>query len=81
MEKPELKEEELVGLSEEEKAAKIAEIKHQKELYWKERYKRNIYEFGDCDGSENGQMTQDVAEMVSKGLKKIAELKKQNSGQ
>ena len=81
MDKPELKEEDLVGLSEEEKAAKIAELEHQKELYWKERYKRNIYEFGDYDGPEDVPMTPDVAEMVAKGLKKIAELKKQNSGQ
>ena len=81
MDKPELKEEDLVGLSEEEKAAKIAELEHQKELYWKERYKRNIYEFGDYDGPEDAPMTPDVAEMDLAIKRKLAELNKQNSGQ
>ena len=55
MEEPKLNEEELKGLSEEERAKKIAEIEKQRELYWKERYKRNIYEFGDYDGPEEPQ--------------------------
>lgn len=80
MEKPELKEEDLIGLSEEEKAAKIAEIEKQKELYWKERYKRNIYEFGDYNGPEDSEMTPEVAEAVERGLQRIAEIKKQNAG-
>ncbi|MBQ8437118.1 MAG: hypothetical protein IJX20_05670 [Alphaproteobacteria bacterium] len=75
MEEPKLNEEELKGLSEEEKAKKIAELEKQKELYWKERYKRNIYEFGDYDGPEDTEMTPDVAKAVEEGLKKIRQIK------
>ena len=61
MEEPKLNEEELKGLSEEERAKKIAEIEKQRELYWKERYKQNFYEFGDGE-VDYSVVTPDVAE-------------------
>ena len=45
MQEPKLTEEELVGLSEEEKQQKIAELEQRKKEYWEERYRRNVYEF------------------------------------
>ena len=75
MEEPKLNEEELKGLSEEERAKKIAEIEKQKKLYWQERYKRNIYEFGDYDGPEDTEMTPDVAALDAEIKEKIRKIK------
>ena len=76
MKEPKLNEEELIGLSEEEKQKKIAEIERQKKEYWEERYRRNVYEFGDYDGPEDPEMSPGVA-MADKRIKEIiAEIKK-----
>ena len=75
MEEPKLNEEELKGLSEEEKAKKIAEIEKQRELYWKERYKQTFYEFGDAE-PDYSVVTPDVAEAIERGKQKIIEIKK-----
>ena len=76
MKEPKLTEEELIGLSEEEKQKKIAEIERQKKEYWEERYRRNVYEFGDYDGPEDPEMSPGVA-MADKRIKEIiAEIKK-----
>ena len=76
MKEPKLNEEELIGLSEEEKQKKIAEIERQKKEYWEERYRRNVYEFGDYDGPEDPEMTPDVAEWDKKVKARLAEIKK-----
>ncbi len=75
MEEPKLNEEELKGLSEEERAKKIAEIEKQRELYLKERYKRNIYEFGDYDGPEDTEMTPMMKELDAEIKEKIRKIK------
>lgn len=74
MEEPKLNEEELEGLSEEEKTKKIAEIEKQRELYWKERYKQNFYEFGDGE-VDYSVVTPDVAEAIERGKQKIIDIK------
>ena len=80
MKEPKLNEEELIGLSEEEKQKKIAEIERQKKEYWEERYRRNVYEFGDYDGPEDPEMSPGVA-MADKRIKEIiAQLKKEEQG-
>ena len=76
MQEPKLTEEELVGLSEEEKQKKIAELEQRKKEYWEERYRRNVYEFGDYDGPEDPEMTPDVAEWDKKVKARLAEIKK-----
>ena len=76
MQEPKLTEEELVGLSEEEKQQKIAELEQRKKEYWEERYRRNVYEFGDYDGPEDPEMTPDVAEWDKKIKARLAEIKK-----
>ena len=76
MKEPKLNEEELIGLSEEEKQKKIAELEQRKREYWEERYRRNVYEFGDYDGPEDPEMSPGVA-MADKRIKEIiAEIKK-----
>ncbi len=80
MEEPKLNEEELKGLSEEERAKKIAEIEKQRELYWKERYKRNIYEFGDGE-VDYSVVTPDVAEADKRIKKIIAQIKENEKTQ
>ena len=47
MQEPKLTEEELVGLSEEEKQQKIAELEQRKKEYWEKERKYYVYEFGD----------------------------------
>ena len=80
MQEPKLTEEELVGLSEEEKQQKIAELEQRKKEYWEERYRRNVYEFGDYDGPEDPEMSPGVA-MADKRIKEIiAQLKKEELG-
>ena len=80
MQEPKLTEEELVGLSEEEKQQKIAELEQRKKEYWEERYRRNVYEFGDYDGPEDPEMSPGVA-MADKRIKEIiAQLKKEEQG-
>lgn len=74
MEEPKLNEEELKGLSEEERTKKIAEIEKQRELYWKERYKQNFYEFGDGE-VDYSVVTPDVAEAIERGKQKIIDIK------
>ena len=76
MQEPKLNEEELIGLSEEEKQQKIAELEQRKKEYWEERYRRNVYEFGDYDGPEDPEMTPDVAEWDKKVKARLAEIKK-----
>ena len=76
MQEPKLTEEELIGLSEEEKQQKIAELEQRKKEYWEERYRRNVYEFGDYDGPEDPEMTPDVAEWDKKVKARLAEIKK-----
>ena len=80
MKEPKLTEEELIGLSEEEKQQKIAELEQRKKEYWEERYRRNVYEFGDYDGPEDPEMSPGVA-MADKRIKEIiAQLKKEELG-
>ena len=80
MKEPKLNEEELIGLSEEEKQQKIAELEQRKKEYWEERYRRNVYEFGDYDGPEDPEMSPGVA-MADKRIKEIiAQLKKEELG-
>ena len=80
MQEPKLNEEELIGLSEEEKQQKIAELEQRKKEYWEERYRRNVYEFGDYDGPEDPEMSPGVA-MADKRIKEIiAQLKKEEQG-
>ena len=80
MQEPKLNEEELIGLSEEEKQQKIAELEQRKKEYWEERYRRNVYEFGDYDGPEDPEMSPGVA-MADKRIKEIiAQLKKEELG-
>ena len=80
MQEPKLTEEELIGLSEEEKQQKIAELEQRKKEYWEERYRRNVYEFGDYDGPEDPEMSPGVA-MADKRIKEIiAQLKKEELG-
>ncbi len=79
MEEPQLNEEDLKGLSEEEKANKIAEIEKQRELYWKERYKRNFYEFGDYDGPEDTEMTPMMKELDAQIKEKIRQIKEREN--
>ena len=80
MQEPKLTEEELIGLSEEEKQQKIAELEQRKKEYWEERYRRNVYEFGDYDGPEDPEMSPGVA-MADKRIKEIiAQLKKEEQG-
>ena len=79
MKEPKLNEEELIGLSEEEKQQKIAELEQRKKEYW-EDYRRNVYEFGDYDGPEDPEMSPGVA-MADKRIKEIiAQLKKEEQG-
>ena len=75
MKEPKLNEEELVGLSEEEKQQKIAELEQRKKEYWEERYRRNVYEFGDYD-PDYSKVTPDVAEWDKKIKARLAEIKK-----
>ncbi len=80
MKEPKLNEEELIGLSEEEKQQKIAELEQRKKEYWEERYRRNVHEFGDYDGPEDPEMSPGVA-MADKRIKEIiAQLKKEEQG-
>ena len=76
MKEPKLNEEELIGLSEEEKQKKIAEIERQKKEYWEERYRRNVYEFGDYDGPEDPEMTPFMRKMDKMVKARLAEIKK-----
>ena len=46
MKEPKLNEEELIGLSEEEKQQKIAELEQRKKEYWEERYRRGKKNIG-----------------------------------
>ena len=78
MEEPKLNEEELIGLSEEEKQKKLAELQRKKDEYWEARYKRNVYEFGDYDGPEDTEMTPDVEEWDKMIKEKIANMRKEN---
>ena len=75
MKEPKLTEEELVGLSEEEKQQKIAELEQRKE-----RYRRNVYEFGDYDGPEDPEMTPFMRKMDKMLKNHIAQLKKEEQG-
>jgi len=79
MQEPTLNEEELEGLSEEEKAEKLARLEEQKKAYWKERYRRNIYEFGDYEPKEEDleNLSPSVVKAVEKIDKKILEWKKE----
>ncbi len=77
MQEPKLTEEELVGLSEEEKQQKIAELEQRKKEYWEKERKYYVYEFGDYDGPEDPEMSPGVA-MADKRIKEIiAQLKKE----
>lgn len=80
MQEPKLTEEELVGLSEEEKQQKIAELEQRKKEYWEERYRRNVYEFGDYDGPEDPEMTPFMRKMDKMLKNHIAQLKKEEQG-
>ena len=76
MKEPKLNEEELIGLSEEEKQKKIAELEQRKREYWENERKYYVYEFGDYDGPEDPEMSPGVA-MADKRIKEIiAEIKK-----
>ena len=81
MKEPKLNEEELIGLSEEEKQKKIAELEQRKREYWENERKYYVYEFGDYDGGdydgpEDPEMSPGVA-MADKRIKEIiAEIKK-----
>ena len=80
MQEPKLTEEELVGLSEEEKQQKIAELEQRKKEYWENERKYYVYEFGDYDGPEDPEMSPGVA-MADKRIKEIiAQLKKEELG-
>lgn len=80
MQEPKLTEEELVGLSEEEKQQKIAELEQRKKEYWENERKYYVYEFGDYDGPEDPEMSPGVA-MADKRIKEIiAQLKKEEQG-
>ena len=80
MQEPKLTEEELVGLSEEEKQQKIAELEQRKKEYWEKERKYYVYEFGDYDGPEDPEMSPGVA-MADKRIKEIiAQLKKEEQG-
>ena len=80
MQEPKLTEEELVGLSEEEKQQKIAELEQRKKEYWEKERKYYVYEFGDYDGPEDPEMSPGVA-MADKRIKEIiAQLKKEELG-
>lgn len=80
MQEPKLTEEELVGLSEEEKQKKIAELEQRKREYWENERKYYVYEFGDYDGPEDPEMSPGVA-MADKRIKEIiAQLKKEEQG-
>ena len=76
MKEPKLNEEELIGLSEEEKQQKIAELEQRKKEYWEKERKYYVYEFGDYDGPEDPEMTPDVAEWDKKIKARLAEIKK-----
>ena len=88
MKEPKLNEEELIGLSEEEKQKKIAELEQRKREYWENERKYYVYEFGenerkyyvyefgDYDGPEDPEMTPDVAEWDKKVKARLAEIKK-----
>ena len=80
MKEPKLNEEELIGLSEEEKQQKIAELEQRKKEYWEKERKYYVYEFGDYDGPEDPEMSPGVA-MADKRIKEIiAQLKKEELG-
>ena len=80
MKEPKLNEEELIGLSEEEKQKKIAELEQRKREYWENERKYYVYEFGDYDGPEDPEMSPGVA-MADKRIKEIiAQLKKEELG-
>ena len=80
MQEPKLTEEELIGLSEEEKQQKIAELEQRKKEYWEKERKYYVYEFGDYDGPEDPEMSPGVA-MADKRIKEIiAQLKKEELG-
>ena len=80
MKEPKLNEEELIGLSEEEKQQKIAELEQRKREYWENERKYYVYEFGDYDGPEDPEMSPGVA-MADKRIKEIiAQLKKEEQG-
>ena len=80
MKEPKLNEEELIGLSEEEKQKKIAELEQRKREYWENERKYYVYEFGDYDGPEDPEMSPGVA-MADKRIKEIiAQLKKEEQG-
>ena len=80
MEEPKLNEEELIGLSEEEKQKKLAELQRKKDEYWEERMRRNVYDFG-AYVPDYSKMTPFVERMVERGRQKIAEIKKQMEAQ
>ena len=73
---PKLTEEELVGLSEEEKQQKIAELEQRKKEYWENERKYYVYEFGDYDGPEDPEMTPFMRKMDKMVKARLAEIKK-----
>ena len=80
MQEPKLTEEELVGLSEEEKQQKIAELEQRKREYWENERKYYVYEFGDYDGPEDPEMTPFMRKMDKMLKNHIAQLKKEEQG-
>ena len=76
MQEPKLTEEELVGLSEEEKQKKIAELEQRKREYWENERKYYVYEFGDYDGPEDPEMTPFMRKMDQMVKARLAEIKK-----
>ena len=80
MQEPKLTEEELVGLSEEEKQQKIAELELRKREYWENERKYYVYEFGDYDGPEDPEMTPFMRKMDKMLKNHIAQLKKEEQG-
>ena len=76
MQEPKLTEEELVGLSEEEKQKKIAELEQRKREYWENERKYYVYEFGDYDGPEDPEMTPFMRKMDKMVKARLAEIKK-----
>ena len=80
MKEPKLTEEELIGLSEEEKQQKIAELEQRKKEYWENERKYYVYEFGDYDGPEDPEMTPFMRKMDKMLKNHIAQLKKRRTG-
>ena len=77
MEEPKLNEEELIGLSEEEKQKKLAELQRKKDEYWEERMRRNVYDFG-AYVPDYSKMTLDVEQWDQMIKEKIANMRKEN---